>query len=174
MANDRQAMYDRFSDKGAHPVEWFDIAKNYLKPAFAGDRHEVKCMCNRCQNRRMLSESEMSDQIAKQGFMPSYMVWHQHEEAQAPVSDESDGSDDEDQMDDMIADIDMEYDLGSVDQHPPSEVYNLYSLLAASDEKGHDGTNLTVLQVVTEEASEYIFASVDGGAKRTMSRGRCI
>jgi hypothetical protein len=26
----------------------------------------------------------------------------------------------------MIADIDMEYDLGSGDQHPPPEVHNLY------------------------------------------------
>jgi hypothetical protein len=40
--------------------------------------------------------------------------------AAAPA--ESDGSDDEDRMDDMIVDIDMEYDLGSGDQHPPSEV----------------------------------------------------
>jgi hypothetical protein len=51
-------------------------------------------------------------------------------------------------MDDMIADIGMEYDLGSGDQHPPSEVQNLYRLLAVSDEKVHDGTNLTVLQAV--------------------------
>jgi hypothetical protein len=35
---------------------------------------------------------------------------------------ESDGSDDEDRMDDMIADIGMEYDLGSRDQDPPPEV----------------------------------------------------
>jgi hypothetical protein len=37
---------------------------------------------------------------------------------QAPASVESDEDDDEDRMDDMIADIDMEYDLGSRDQHP--------------------------------------------------------
>jgi hypothetical protein len=41
---------------------------------------------------------------------------------QAAALAESDGSDNEDQMDDMIADIDMEYDLGSRDQHPPLEV----------------------------------------------------
>ena len=49
-------------------------------------------------------------------------------------------------MDDMIADIGMEYDLGSGDQHPPPEVQNFYRLLAASDEKVHDGTDVTVLQ----------------------------
>jgi hypothetical protein len=48
-------------------------------------------------------------------------------------------------MDDMIADIGMEYDLGFGDQHPPSEVHNFYRLLATSDEKVHDGTKLNVL-----------------------------
>jgi hypothetical protein len=58
---------------------------------------------------------------------------------------EMDGSDDEDRMDDMIADIGMEYDLGSGDQHPLPEVHNFYKLLDASDEKVHDGTELTIL-----------------------------
>jgi hypothetical protein len=52
-------------------------------------------------------------------------------------------------MDDMIADISMEYDLGSEVQHPPLEVQNFYRLLAASDEKVHDGTELIVLYAVT-------------------------
>jgi hypothetical protein len=46
-------------------------------------------------------------------------------------------------MDDMITYI------GYGDQHPTLEVQNFYMLLAASDEKVHDDTNLTVLQVVT-------------------------
>jgi hypothetical protein len=54
--------------------------------------------------------------------MLNYLVWHQYGEVQAPAPAESEGSDDEDRMDDMIADIDMEYDLGSGDQYPPSEV----------------------------------------------------
>jgi hypothetical protein len=63
----------------------------------------------------------------------------------APTPGESNGSDDEDRMDDMIADIGMEYDLGSRDQQPLPEVQNFYRLLAASEEKVHDGTNLIVL-----------------------------
>jgi hypothetical protein len=77
--------------------------------------------------------------------MPNYLVWHQHGEVQSPAIIESDGSDDEDRMDDMIADIAIEYDLGSGDQHPPLEVQIFYRLLAASDEKVHDGTDLTIL-----------------------------
>jgi hypothetical protein len=68
---------------------------------------------------------------------------------QAPAPAESNRSDDEDGMDDMIVDISMEYDLGSGYQHPPLEVQNFYRLLAASDEKVHDVTDLTILQVVT-------------------------
>jgi hypothetical protein len=62
---------------------------------------------------------------------------------QSAVADESDGNDDVDQMDDMVADIGRGSDLESED--PPSEVQNFYRLLAASEEKVHDGTNVTVL-----------------------------
>jgi hypothetical protein len=124
MAEDRWVMYDGFSDKGAHSTEWFKVAKNFLKLAFAGDHCEVKCSCNRCRNRRMLSKYEMCGHIAKHGVMPNYLVWHQHAEVQAIAPAESDGSDDEDRMDDMIAGIGMEYDLGYGDQQPPLEVQN--------------------------------------------------
>jgi hypothetical protein len=73
-----------------------------------------------------------------------------------------DGNEDEDRMDDMIADIGMEYDLGSQDQHPPSEVQNFYRLLTASEEKVHDGSALTVLQAVTRlmtMKSKYNFSN---------------
>jgi hypothetical protein len=89
-------------------------------------------------------------------------VWHQHGEVQPPTADESDGNNDKDRMDDMIADFGMEYDLGSGDQHPPLEVQNFYRLLAASEEKVHDGTTLIVLQAVTHlmvMKSKYNFSN---------------
>jgi hypothetical protein len=64
----------------------------------------------------------MSGHIAKHGFMLNYLLWHQYGEVQAATPAESNGSDDEDQMDDMIADIGMEYDLGSGDRRSPLEV----------------------------------------------------
>jgi hypothetical protein len=96
MANDKRMMYDEFSDKSAHSVEWFEFTKNFLKLAFASDHREVKCPCNRCQNRWMLFKYKMSGHIAKQGFMPNYLVWHQHRGVQAPAADESDGINGED------------------------------------------------------------------------------
>jgi hypothetical protein len=115
MADDRRAMYDGFSDKGAHSAEWFQIAKEFLKLAFAGGCREAMCSCNRCCNRRILPEYEISGHIAKKEFMPDYLVLHQHGEVQPSAAVESDENDDEDRMDDMIADIGMEYDLGSRD-----------------------------------------------------------
>jgi hypothetical protein len=85
----------------------------------------------------------MSTHLAKKGFMSNYLVWHQHGEVQPPVADESVGNKDVDQIDDMVADIGRGYDLKSED--PPPEVQNFYRLLAASEEKVHDDTDLTVL-----------------------------
>jgi hypothetical protein len=73
-------MYSRFSDKRAHSAEWFEMVKYFLKLAFGGDHHEAKFPCNRCRNRRMLFEYEMFGHIAKHGFIPNYLVWHQHGE----------------------------------------------------------------------------------------------
>jgi hypothetical protein len=121
MADDRRAMYDGFSDKGAHSAEWFQIAKEFLKLAFAGGCREAMCPCNKCCNRRMLSEYEISGHIAKKEFMLDYLVLHQHGEVQPSTAAELDENDDEDRMDNMIADIGLEYDLGSGDQHPPPQ-----------------------------------------------------
>jgi hypothetical protein len=65
-------------------------------------------------------------------------------------------------MDDMIPDTGMEYDVRSEDQHPPPEVQNVYMILAASDEKVHDGTDLIVLQAVAHlimMKSKYTFSN---------------
>jgi hypothetical protein len=62
---------------------------------------------------------------------------------QPAVADESDENDDVDRMDDMVADIGMRYDLEYED--PPPKVQNFYRLLAASEEKVHDGTDVIVL-----------------------------
>jgi hypothetical protein len=95
----------------------------------------------------MLSEYEMSAHLAKKGFMSNYLLWHQHGEVQLAVADELVGNDDVDQMDGMVADIGRGYELESED--PLSEVQNFYRLLIASEEKVHDGTDVTMLQAVT-------------------------
>jgi hypothetical protein len=59
------------------------------------------------------------------------------------VADESDGNDDVNQMDDMVADIGRGYDLEFED--PPPEVQNFCRLLTVSEEKVHDDIDMTVL-----------------------------
>jgi hypothetical protein len=94
----------------------------------------------------MLSEFEMFAHHAKKEFISNYLLWHQHREVQPAIADESDENNNVDRMDDMVADIGRGYNLKSED--PPPEVQNLYRLLAVSEEKVHDGTDVTVLQAV--------------------------
>jgi hypothetical protein len=91
-----------------------------LKLAFVGGCRETSYPCSRCENRRMLSEYEMSDHLAKKRFMTNYLLWHQHGEVWSAVVDESDRNDDVDQMDNMVAYIGRGYDLESED--PPPEM----------------------------------------------------
>jgi hypothetical protein len=58
-------MYDGFSNKDAHSTGCFENAENFLKLAFFGDHREAKHLCNRCQNKRLLSEYEIFGHIAK-------------------------------------------------------------------------------------------------------------
>jgi hypothetical protein len=136
-------MYDGFSDTGKHSAEWVQITKEFLKLDFAGGHREASCPCGRCENRRMLSEYGMSAHLTKKGFMSNYLLWHQHGEVRPVIVNESDGNDDVDRMNDMVADIGRGYDLESED--PPPEVQNFYRLSVASEEKVHDGTDMTVL-----------------------------
>jgi hypothetical protein len=73
-------MYDRFSDTGKHFAKWVWIIKEFLKLAFDGGHREANCSCSRCENRRILSEYEISAHLAKKGFMLNYLLWHQHGE----------------------------------------------------------------------------------------------
>jgi hypothetical protein len=68
----------------------------------------------------------MSAHHAQKGFMSNYLLWHQHGEVQPAVADESDGNDDINQMDNIVADIGRGYDLESED--PPPKVQNFYRL----------------------------------------------
>jgi hypothetical protein len=75
MAYERQTMYDGFNDTGKHSTEWVQIIKEFFKLAFVGGHQEVSCPCSRCENRRILSEYEMSAHLAKKEFMLNYLLW---------------------------------------------------------------------------------------------------
>jgi hypothetical protein len=95
--------------------------------------------------------------------MLNYLVWRDHGEVEPPVvGPESGRNEDDDRMDEMLADIGREYKVGSGEQGQPPEVQNFYRLLATADEKAHDGTNVTVLQAVTRlmaMKSKYNFSN---------------
>ncbi len=108
----------------------------------------------------MLSKYEMSAHLAKKGFLSNYLLRYYHREVRSAIADESDGNDDIDQMDDMVADIGRGYDLEYED--PPPDEHNFYSLLVTSEEKVHDGIDMTMLQAMThlmEFKSKYSFSN---------------
>jgi hypothetical protein len=150
MADDRRVMYDRFYKKSGHSAEWVQIVKEFLNQAFAGYRRVAKCPCTICRNYRFLNQDEVQVHLCQEGFMPNYLVWRDHREVQPlVVGTESDGNEDDDRMDEMLANIGSEYEVGSGEQGQQTEVQNFYRLLAATDENVHDGTDVTVLQAVT-------------------------
>jgi hypothetical protein len=149
MTDGRRVMYDGFSKKSGHSAEWVQIVKEFLNQAFAGCRRVAKCPCTICQNFRFLNQNEIQVHLCQEGFMPNYLVWRDHGEVEPlVVGAESDGNEDDDWMDEMLVDIGREYEVGSGEQGQPPEVQNFYRLLAAADEKVHNGTDVTVLQAV--------------------------
>jgi hypothetical protein len=66
---------------------------------------------------------------------------------QPAVANESDGNDDVDWMDGVVADIGRGYNLESED--PPPEMQNFYMLISVSEENVHNDIDVTILQVVT-------------------------
>jgi hypothetical protein len=117
MADDRMAMYDGFNKKSGHSAKWVQIVKEFLNQAFAGGCRVAKCPCIMCQNYRFLTQDEVQVHLCQEGFMPNYMVWRDHREVESSVIGvESDGNEDDDQMDEMVVDIGREYDVGSGEQ----------------------------------------------------------
>jgi hypothetical protein len=146
MVDDRRVMYDRFSKKSGHSIEWVRIVKEFLNQAFAGCRYVAKCHCTICWNYGFLNQDEVQIHLCQEGFMLNYLVWRDHREVEPPVVGvESDENEDDDRMDEMLAGIGRKYEVGFGEQRQPQEVQNFYRLLAAVDEKVHDGIDVTVL-----------------------------
>jgi hypothetical protein len=163
MADDKRAMYDEFSNKSRHSIEWVRILNELLNQVFASDCRVAKCPCTICQNYRFLTQDEVHVHLCQEGCMPNYLVRRDHGEVESPVVGvELDKNEDDDRMDEMIADIGSEYEVRSREQGQPTEMQNFYRLLTTADEKVHDGIDVTVLQAVTHlmvMKSKYSFSN---------------
>jgi hypothetical protein len=106
MADNRRVMYDIFNKKSGHSAEWVRIVKEFLNQAFAGFRRVAKCPYTICRNYRFLNQDEVQVHLCQEGFMPNYLVWRDHGEVEPPVvGTESDRNEDDDRMDEILADI---------------------------------------------------------------------
>jgi hypothetical protein len=83
-----------------------------LNKDFADGRRVANCPCTVCWNYRLLTQDKVQIHLCQEGFMLNYLVWSDHGEVEElPV--ESDGNEDKDHMDEMVADIGREYKIGS-------------------------------------------------------------
>jgi len=92
--------------------------------------------------------------------MPNYLVWHEHGEVDHTI--ESDGDLDVDRMEKMLDDNRNENPELQNNQAFPEDVREFYKLLEASEARVHEGTNVSVLQVVTRlmvMKSKYTFSN---------------
>jgi hypothetical protein len=78
-------MHDRFNEKVGHSTKWVQVVKDFLNQAFAGGDRVAKCPRKICQNYRFLTQDEAQVQLCKEGFMPKYLVWHDHGEVEPPA-----------------------------------------------------------------------------------------
>jgi hypothetical protein len=123
MDEDRRAMYNGLSEKSGHSTEWVRIIKDFLNQAFPGGRRVAICPCKIWWNYRFLTQDEVQVHLCNKRFMLNYLVWCSHGEVEpSAVGVESDKNEDEDWMDEMITNIGKEYEVGSREQAPLSEV----------------------------------------------------
>jgi hypothetical protein len=85
------------------------IANDFVKKAFAVVTHAVNCPCRKCQNFVFLLKNDISIHLCKNRIMLNYLVCREHGEVRAAAM----SNENEDQMDEMIANIGMDYELGS-------------------------------------------------------------
>jgi hypothetical protein len=114
-----------------------------LNQAFDGGRRVAKCPCTICRNYSFLTQDEVQVHLCQEGFIPNYQLWRDHGEVEPLVIDaELNRNEDDDRMNEMVADIGREYEVGSGEQGQPLEVQNFYMLLGATDEKVRDGSDM--------------------------------
>jgi len=95
-------------------------------------------------------KNQVTLHLCKNGFVPGYDEWHFHGESHSRVSTqmEVDDGEDVDRLDQMLDDLQPEFNLDREDP-PTKEVQELFELLQALEYPLHGQTTVTVLQFVT-------------------------
>jgi hypothetical protein len=121
----RRAIHDGFNSVTlGHSEEWVRVAKQFMDLVFSGGPRVVKFLCTKCRNFKYARMAEeLEHHLCKNGFMPNYLVWCSHGEAEQNItkSDRID-DDEEDLMDDLVADISREYPTLASEQATLEEV----------------------------------------------------
>jgi hypothetical protein len=124
-----RVMYDGFNSVTlGHSEEWVRVAKQFVDLVFSGGPHVVKCPCTKCRNFKYVRKAEgLEHHLCKNGFMPNYLVWRSHGEVEHNITELDRIDDEEDMMDDLVADISREYPTLASEQATPNEVQEFIS-----------------------------------------------
>lgn len=150
MGDDRWWMYDGWNRNQAHSDEWIAKSNDFINRAFSlSTIDKIRCPC-KCQNAKLFDKFTVSKQLCRNGFVPDYETWVFHGEKYSTVAVEEEENDWEgiDRMDEMLDDMQLEFNLNSEDE-PTPEVTEFFRLLKASEEPLHEHTKVTLLAFVT-------------------------
>jgi hypothetical protein len=108
-------MYDSWNKSGAHSEEWWDKTKDFIQHAFSlSSIDKIRYPCDKCQNVRCF-EITVTKHLCWNDFVPHYFTWMFHDEKYMTVAAEEEGNDraDTDRMDEIVAAIRPEFNLGT-------------------------------------------------------------
>ena len=115
-------MYAGLKKGGCHTKEQFDNTEKFMEQA-RGESNQavIRCPCNKCKNTVSHDKRGVTLHLCKNGFVPGYEVWDRHGESSRRVSTqmEVDDGEDVDRLDQMVDDLQPEFDLDRED--PPTK-----------------------------------------------------
>ena len=79
--SDRAWMYIGYTSQKVWTEEWLTKTKGFVRATFPNGQKLSCCPCARCDNYKKRDELEMSKDLQKFGFTPSYTVWTLHGES---------------------------------------------------------------------------------------------
>jgi hypothetical protein len=116
-------MYGGWKKGGAHTTEWMNKTQEFINRVFSSpNNHGVKCPCSRCRNVVCEDKMTLTLHLCKVGFMPGYEVWKHHGESvhqTASVAEEEDDRRGDYRMDEMLNDIQPEFETNPEDPPTP-------------------------------------------------------
>lgn len=161
---ERSWMYNRV-DGGLLRTEFVNGVQEFIEFATQHqvhkDSNQIRCPCQKCNNRRFLDVETVREHLYRRGFCHSYFEWicHGENNISQPLVEQSNP------YQDMIVDAfgslheNLNHNAGDeVEEEPNDEAKKFFDLLKASKDPLYEGSNMSVLEMaarITALKCEY-------------------